>query len=81
MMMFNVKFVVSVRTNILWRRFGKCFVSVKLSLFRAYCVCFYDVGLYLVTVFKPMEACYNKCIKSFFKYRKLDSVTDMLTDE
>ena len=30
-----------------------------------------------------MEACYNKCIKSFFKYRRLDSVTsvtDMLSE-
>ena len=29
-----------VRTNILLRRFGKCSVLVKLSLFRAYCMCF-----------------------------------------
>jgi len=27
-----------------------------------------------------MEACYNKCIKSFFKYRRLDSVTEMLSE-
>ena len=59
-----------VRTNILLRRFGKYSASVKLSLFRAYCMCFYDrpIGLwskYSVTVFKRMEACYNKCIKSF----------------
>jgi len=31
-------------------------------------------------VFKRMEACYNKCIKSFFKYRRLGSVTDMLSE-
>jgi len=30
--------------------------------------------------FKRMEACYNKCIKSFFKYRRLDSVTEMLSE-
>jgi len=58
-----------VRTNILLRHFGKYSVFVKLSLFRAYCMCFYDIGLwskYLVTVFKHIEACYNKCINSFF---------------
>ena len=72
-----------VRTNILLRRFGKCSVSVKLSLFRSYCLCFYDIGMwskYSSTVFKRMEACYNKCVKSFFKYRRLDSVTDMLCE-
>jgi len=72
-----------VRTNILLRRFGKCSVSVKLTLFRAYCLCFYDIGLwtsYSATVFKRMEACYNKCIKSFFKYRRYDSVTEMLQE-
>ena len=73
-----------VRTNIFLRRFGKCSVSVKLSLFRAYCMYFYDIGLwskYSVTVFKRIEACYNKCIKSFLKnYRRLDSVTAMLSE-
>ena len=62
-----------VRTNILLRRFGKCSVAVKMSLFRSYCLCFYDIGMwtkYSSTVFKRMEACYNKCIKSFFKYRR-----------
>ena len=29
---------------------------------------------------KRMEACYNKCVKSFFKYRRLDSVTGMLCE-
>ena len=29
-----------IRTNILLRRFGKCSVDVKLSLFRSYCLCF-----------------------------------------
>jgi len=44
---------------------------------------FYDIDVwskYPSTVFKRMEACYNKCIKSFFKYRRLDSVTDMLSE-
>ena len=72
-----------IRTNILLRRFGKCSTAVKWSLFRSYCLCFYDIGLwskYSATVFKRMEACYNKCIKSFFKYHRYDSVTDMLNE-
>jgi len=46
-------------------------------------MCFYDIGLlnkYSITVFKRMEACYNKCIKSFLKYHRLDSVTAMLSE-
>ena len=72
MMMFNVKFVASF-----WQMFSPSKVVC------VYCMCFYDIGLwskYSVTVFKRMEACYNKCIKSFFKYRRLDSVTDMLSE-
>ena len=74
--MLSVKSAVS-----LLRRFGNCSVSMKLTLFRTYCLCFYDIGLwtkYSATVFKRMEACYNKCIKSFFKYRRYDSATEML---
>ena len=33
-----------VRSNILLRRFEKCSVSVKLSLFRAYCLCYWLVA-------------------------------------
>jgi len=48
-------------------------------------MCFYDIGLwsklkYSVTVFKRIEACYKKCFKSFFNYRRLHSVTDMLSE-
>ena len=48
-----------LRTNILLRRSGKCSVAVKLSLFRSYCLCFYNIGLwckYSSTVYKRMEA-------------------------
>jgi len=34
----------------------------------------YDIGLwskYSVTVFKRIEACYNKCIKSFYRAKQL----------
>ena len=74
---------IFMRTNILIRRYGKCSVNVKLALFRAYCMCLYDVGLwrhYSVTVFNKLRSCYNKCIKLFFGYRRSYSVTQMLTE-
>ena len=33
------------RTNILARRFAKCSVDVKVTLFKAYCINLYDAGL------------------------------------
>ena len=72
-----------MRTNILIRRYGKCSVNVKLVLFRAYCMCMYDVGLwshYSVTVLSKLRSCYNKCIKMFFGYARCHSVTALLSD-
>ena len=60
---------IFMRSNILIRRYGKCSVNVKLALFRAYCLCMYDAGLWLhysVTVLNKLRSCYNKCIKLFF---------------
>ena len=72
-----------MQSNILIRRYGKCSVNVKLALFRAYCMCMYDVGLwihYSVTVFNKLRSCYNKCIKMFFGYSRCHSVTKMLSE-
>jgi len=84
MIILNVKLVICLlEPTFYYVAVGKCSVDVKLSLFRSYCLCFYNIGMwskYSSTVFKRMEACYNKCIKSFFKYRRLDSVTDMLSE-
>lgn len=57
-----------MRSNILIRRYGKCSTAVKLTLFKAYCMCLYDVGIwmhYSITVFNKLKSCYNKCIKCF----------------
>ena len=35
-----------MRANILKRRFAKCSLNVKRSLFVAYCMCFYDIGIW-----------------------------------
>jgi len=34
------------RTNVLPRRFSKCSVSVKITLFKSYCMSFYDSALW-----------------------------------
>ena len=55
-----------LRTNILIRRYNKCSVNVKIMLFKAYCSCLYDAGIwrhFTITVFNKIKSCYNKCIK------------------
>ena len=72
-----------MRTNILIRRYSKCSVSVKLTLFKAYCMCLYDAGIWLhytITVFNKLKSCYNKCIKMFFGFKRRDSITQMLVE-
>ena len=34
------------RTNVLCRRFKRCSLAVKVTLFRTFCVCFYDAALW-----------------------------------
>ena len=72
-----------MRTNILIRRFNKCSVDVKLALFKAYCMCIYDAGIWLhysVTIFNKLKSCYHKCVKMFFGYSRLSSVTSTLSE-
>ena len=69
------------RTNLLVRRFSRCSTAVKVTLFRAYCICFYDTALwklFSVTAFNKMMYCYHKCIKIFFGFKRRDSVTNIL---
>ena len=57
------------RTNVLLRRFSKSSVSVKITLFKSYCMSFYDSTLwrtYLKGSFQKLRSCYNKCLKMFF---------------
>ena len=72
-----------VRSNILIRRYSKCSVGVKQMLFKAYCMCLYDAGIwkyYSATVYNKFRSCYNKCIKMFFGYDRRFSVTEMLSE-
>ena len=68
------------RTNVLKRRFGLCSLEVKLKLFKSFCICFYDIALWLnysKTIFGRMKSCYTKCVKSFFNFHKYSSVTEV----
>ena len=59
----------------------KCSQLVKLSLFRSYCLWFYDIAFWCnfsVSVRKKFSMCYYKCMKAFFGCRKYDNVTSML---
>lgn len=70
-----------VRTNVLLRRFCKCSQSVKVALFRAYCLCMYDTALwrrYNSTTLGKLRSAYNKCIKIFFGFARRDSLSNML---
>jgi len=72
-----------VRTNILARRFSRCSLEVKIVLFRAYCISLYDTALwnrYNEGVMHRLSSCYNKCLKIFFKFRRNDSITQILLD-
>ena len=71
------------RANVLIRKFSKCSRNVKLCLFRTYCTNFYGAALwkqYNVSVLKRFEAAYVKCIKMFFGYDRMYSVTAMFVE-
>jgi len=56
------------RTNVLLRRFSESSISVKITLFKSYCMSFYDSALwrtYLKVSFQKLRLCYNKCLKMF----------------
>jgi len=55
-----------VRTNMLVRKFNKCSLSVKIILFKTYCMYVYDVALwskYGVSCLNKFRSCYIKCMK------------------
>jgi len=70
-----------IRSNTLIRRFRHCSEHVKVRLFKSYCICLYGSALwnsYSNTSIKRLKACYHKCMKMFFGYKRSDSVTDIL---
>jgi len=79
----NKRCLLFLRTNLLIRKFAKCSIEVKLCLFGTNCINFYGIFLwrrYNSTVLKKFETAYIKCIKMFFGYDRIHSVTMMLID-
>jgi len=69
------------RSNILARRFAKCSIDVKVTLFKAYCINLYDAGLwrnYSKGTLSKLLSCYHKCIKFVFGFKRRDSITGLL---
>ena len=53
------------RCNMLITRFNKCSVTVKCVLFRTYCLCMYNIGLwkhYNITVINKFRSAYHNGI-------------------
>lgn len=72
-----------IRSNILIRKFSKCSLTVKVRLFKSYCICFYDTALwrrYNAGTLNKFKSAYNKCMKLFFGYSRCYSVTRMLME-
>lgn len=72
-----------IRTNILKKRFARCSVDVKLQLFKSFCLCFYGVALwthYTKSAIQKLSSCYNRCIKIFFNYSRMYSMTQCFVD-
>ena len=71
------------RTNMLICRLNNCSTVVKIRLFRSYCICVYGAGIwsrYCKGSLHKLKICYNRCIKMFFGYSKMHSVTAILFD-
>ena len=70
-----------VRTNILLRKFYRCSISVKISLFKSYCINLLGCALcsrFSSGVSNRFKSCYHKCLKVFFGYNTYSSVTNLL---
>jgi len=68
------------RCNMLISRFKYCSLLVKCVLFRTYCLCLY-ISLwknFTVTCLNRMKSCYHKCIKIFFGFARMDSMSQIL---
>jgi len=69
------------RCNRLRRRFYNCSMSVKLVLFKSFCLCFYNIALwkkFRIGVMNKLRSCYTKCVKMFLGLMKYYTLTNIL---
>jgi len=53
-------------------------MAVKCVLFKTFCISLYDAalwGMYNKGSLRKLSSCYNKCVKSFFGFKRFDSFT------
>jgi len=63
------------------RRFYNCSMSVKLVLFKSFCLCLYKIALwnrFSIGLMNKFRSCYINCTKMFLGFTKYYSVTNML---
>ncbi|XP_052744260.1 uncharacterized protein LOC128199314 [Bicyclus anynana] len=71
---------LSVRCNMLARRFAKCSEQVKVTLFRAYCLCFYSCQLwtkYTRRAINNIRVQYNDVYRILMKLPRYCSASGM----
>lgn len=74
---------LSIRCNMLARRFGKCTDDVKLTLFRAYCQCFYTCQLWIRfkrSTYNNMRIQYNDAYRILMKKPRYCSASGMFAE-
>ena len=60
---------------------SRCSMQVKVKLFKSFCICFYNIGLwenFHVYCLNKFASAYVKCMKILFGFHKYSSVTNML---
>ncbi|XP_045765268.1 uncharacterized protein LOC123867322 [Maniola jurtina] len=74
---------LSVRCNMLARRFARCSTEAKLTLFRAYCQCFYTCQLWVnctASARSSIRVQYNNAYRILMKLPKYCSASGMFAD-
>ena len=64
-------------------RFGRCSRAVKIRLFRTFCACLYGSALWTIyskTSLRRFRSCFHKCLKMFFRYEMMHSVTSLVLE-
>jgi len=72
-----------VGTNVRCRKFSRCFINMKIKLFKSYCMCLYGTALwccYKIGTMNKLKSAYNRCLKIFFGCSQLFSVMQLLQE-